>query len=379
MIRSRWWALALGTLTLIEAAIIAASVASAGRAAVGYGVLAAVLVTWLLVGRRVADGNRWWLVWVVVVVTAAGALAAVHPSLALFQAIAMPSLWASAARRRDAILANVAVGLAVVAGYYLTLPLTTGTHLLVLLTSVASVGGSIALGLWIWRIAELSDERRALIEQLTAAQVELATLHRDAGVTAERERLAREVHDTVAQSLAGVVLLAQRARRDLEAGTLSGDTLAVVEDSARLALTETRSLVAAAAPVDLGGGLGAALETLAQRFRRESGIDVRVDIRLEAPLDRETDVVLLRTAQEGLANVRKHSGAAHATVTLRDRGDAVDVAIRDDGRGFDPDARVDGFGLAGLRDRLALAGGELEIDGTPGATTLRARVPRRAE
>lgn len=378
MIRSRWWALAIAALTAIEAVIIAVSVASATRALVGYGILAVFVVAWLVVGRRVADGNRWTHAWVAVLVVVAGALTAVYPTLAMFQTIAMPTIWATAARRRDAIVGNVGVGLAVAAGYYLSLPFTGSTHLLVLLSVVASVGGSIALGLWIWRIAELSDERRALIEQLTAAQVELATLHRDAGVTAERERLAREVHDTVAQSLAGVVLLAQRARRELESGALSGDTLAVVEESARMALSETRSLVAAGAPVDLGGGIAAALATLAQRFRRESGIEVEVEVDAELGLDRESEVVVLRTAQEGLANVRKHSGATRARVTLRAEGDSAVIRVTDDGRGFDVAAPAHGFGLAGLRDRLALAGGVLEVDGTPGAAGIRARLPRGA-
>src|SRR5690606_3736963 len=150
-----------------------------------------------------------------------------------------------------------------------------------------------------------------------AAQDELAALHRDAGVTDERARMSREVHDTVAQSLTGLVLLAQRARREQGAGALDAETLELIETGARDALAETRALVAAAAPVELAqGGLPDALRHLAERFERETHISVTVSAQVEAPLERDIEVVLLRCAQEGLANVRKHAQAARARVEL---------------------------------------------------------------
>jgi len=85
-------------------------------------------------------------------------------------------------------------------------------------------------------------------------------------------------------------------------------------------------------------------------------------------------VVLLRCAQEGLANVRKHSRAASARVTLGVLDDVATLRIIDDGSGFTTDAQP-GFGLAGLRDRLALVGGSLQVDGTPGATAITASLP----
>lgn len=378
MIRSRWWAIAVGAITVVCAAVIALSVPAGPRAFAGYGLLAAFVIVWVTIGRCAHEGDRWAVLFAVLVIVITGGLVAVYPSLAIFQAIAMPSLWASAGTRRGGVLANIGIVLAVSAGFYVALGPSPDTFFTVLLSESASLGGSVALGLWIWRIAELSDERQALIEQLTAAQDELASLHRDAGVTAERERLARELHDTIAQSLAGVVLLAQRSRRELAAGTLTDDGLGLVEDSARAALTETRALVAGGAPVELGGGIEAALDTLAQRFRRETGVGVEVRVGLDAPLDREAEVVALRCAQEGLANVRKHSGASTAAVSLDDEGSTVVLRVRDDGTGFDSGAARDGFGLSGLRDRLALAGGSLEIDGTAGRTTITARIPRSA-
>ena len=96
---------------------------------------------------------------------------------------------------------------------------------------------------------------------------------------------------------------------------------------------------------------------------------------LTAPLDRDAEVVLLRCAQEGLANVRKHAGARAVRVELSS-ADFARVDVVDDGHGFEPEAAASaGFGLSGLRDRLGLVGGTLAVDGTPGATTLTARLP----
>ena len=172
------------------------------------------------------------------------------------------------------------------------------------------------------------------------------------------------------------MLLTQRARRELASGTLTDETLQLVESASREALTETRSLVAASARVELpGGGLVTALEQLAARFQRESGITVTVSGALTEPLDRDAEVVMLRCAQEGLANVRKHAGARAVKVELSSDEGFAQVRVADDGHGFEPAAAASaGFGLSGLRDRLGLVGGSLAVDGTPGATTLTALV-----
>ncbi len=94
-----------------------------------------------------------------------------------------------------------------------------------------------------------------------------------------------------------------------------------------------------------------------------------------APLGRDSEVVLLRCAQEGLANVRKHAGATTARLELTVDATRATLRVVDDGTGFDPAAASGGFGLSGLRDRIALVGGSVSVDGTPGATTLTARLP----
>ena len=155
----------------------------------------------------------------------------------------------------------------------------------------------------------------------------------------------------------------------------------MLEENARHALTETRALVASGAAVGVdGGGLAIALRRLGERFERETGIRVTVEADDAASLDRDGEVVLLRCAQEALANVRKHSAASAAALTLTVRAGEVDLGITDDGSGFDPSVPSSGFGLTGLRDRLALVRGTLAVTAAPGGgTTLIATLPRATE
>ncbi|MGB3909074.1 MAG: sensor histidine kinase [Pseudolysinimonas sp.] len=371
---SRWWALAVGVVVTVCAVLLAVAAPTTAHWWVGAAALAVFVVVYLVVGRRAADGSPGAIAFIVTSVVTTGALVSVDPPLAVFQALAMPSAWVLTTSRRAAIVANAFIAAATGTGFFVALGPAAATSAAV--TVLFSFVGSVALGLWIWRIAEYGDERARLLDKLTAAQDELAALHRDAGVTDERERLARELHDTIAQSLAGVVLLAQRARRDHAAGKLRDDTLELVEDAARAALSETRTLVAGSAPVELSSGIAEALDTLAARFRRETSVAISCDVALTSPLDRDAEVVVLRCAQEGLANVRKHSGATAVRVTLVDEADTAVLRVEDDGRGLDPDAVPDGFGLSGLRARLALVGGTLELHGGPSGTTVVARIPR---
>jgi signal transduction histidine kinase len=238
---------------------------------------------------------------------------------------------------------------------------------------------AVTLGLWITHVAEQSEERAYLLDELRETQDALAASHHAAGVVAERERLAAEIHDTLAQGFTSVVMLAQAAAAELERGHAdrAADRLAHIEDVARDNLAEARALVGAFAPPGLGDGtLADALGRLAQRFGAETG--VRVDVVDDAPdgvPGREAQVVLLRAAQESLANVRRHAGASHVTLRLVRTGDEVVLEVVDDGRGLPPDA-TEGAGVRGMRARADAAGGRLEVTGTPGdGTRVRVRVP----
>ncbi|TXK18532.1 sensor histidine kinase [Homoserinibacter sp. GY 40078] len=374
MVTSRWWFAVLGGATVGPVLLLVLLAAPPTAITVAAGVGAGYALVFLLTRTRVREGNAAAITLIAATALYAGALTAVEPVLAITQAIAYPIVWTASCGIRQAIIGSGGVALAAGAGFVVSLG-TDGTALAqTALTQTLSFGFAVIMGLWITRIAALGDEKARLLDELTAAQSELAALHRDAGITSERARLAREVHDTVAQSLTGLVLLAQRARRSHASGALDDDTLELIETGARDALAETRALVAASAPVELTqGGLSEALSRLAARFERETQIRVEVDAAIGTPLERDAEVVLLRCAQEALANIRKHSGASHAHVEVRTRADAATLVVSDDGRGF-PDDWVPGFGLSGLRERLALADGTLEHSSAAGRTALTATI-----
>jgi signal transduction histidine kinase len=305
---------------------------------------------------------------------------AFEPAFAIMQTFIYPFLWFSAPSTRSAIVSNLLVAFALALGYaVLDGP---GNVLSGVTTALFSVGFSIALGLWITRIAEYGEERGRLLDELQAAQGQLAAMHRDAGMTDERARLAREIHDTIAQSLTGLVMVAQRAGNRLEplGGELAAsvrDDVELMEQMAREALTEARGLVAALTPVAAEAGLADALGRLATSFERETGVAVTVSAEVTG-LDRELEVVLLRSAQEALANVRKHAAAASAAIEVTAIDADVTLTVTDDGVGpGDATPGSSGFGLAGIRDRAALVGGSFEFGpGEAGGSRLRVVVPR---
>ncbi|MBB5873774.1 signal transduction histidine kinase [Allocatelliglobosispora scoriae] len=207
----------------------------------------------------------------------------------------------------------------------------------------------------------------------------LCRAHHDAGVLAERDRIALELHDTFAQGFAGILLLIQAAEVELATDPAAcGRRLASAARTARENLRETRTMVATFAAGDPEPEtLPATLGTLVRRFGRERGVTATFSASGGTDLPYEQHVTLLRAAQEALANAGRHSGASRVDVRLS-RGDTeVTLEISDDGRGFTADDdRGQGFGLAGMWRRVAQAGGELSVQSAPGAgTTVRLRLP----
>ena len=382
-----------------------------GAVAVGSGLVALVPIVWSAFARRWRGPTvRGYAAFAVIALLLTVAITLV-PLLGIVQALLYPYLWMTFQRTRRSVgmsfvVAGV-IGLATV--LYWGPTAVPGT----LFVQVMSVLMSVGIGLSITTAWTVADERQQLLDELTRAQAQVRELSRQSGISLERERLSRELHDTLAQTLAGLSLLAERAargaRRAVETGAgpegagsdaqhdprsapdgAAGHPLAAtlthldqIAELAKTALGETRALIAESAPVHDGSGttFTAAIDRLAERFRRETGVRVAVDLGPDASaveaIGRDEQVVLLRCLQETLANIRRYADATAATVRLCAGPGPVVLAITDDGRGFDPE-RIDGtgFGLPGLRDRARLLDGSVEVDSAPGrGTTITVRLP----
>lgn len=268
--------------------------------------------------------------------------------------------------------------------------------------AILVVVNTFVAGIFTWYggfTAELSRARRAIIEELddanarlSAALEENAALHaqllvaaREAGVREERARMAREIHDTIAQGLTGIVAqleaadVADRAN-DAQLRRHHIDTARAL---ARESLTEARRSVAALAPSRLAEArLPEAIAEMAKRWAETSGIALHMETTGEpVPLLADLEVALFRVAQEALTNVGKHAGATRVGLTLSYMDDVVVLDVRDDGRGFDPAAHRgpaggSGFGLAAMEQRLLRVSGRWEIESAPGeGTAVSAAVP----
>ncbi|TLW92304.1 sensor histidine kinase [Saccharomonospora piscinae] len=250
------------------------------------------------------------------------------------------------------------------------------------------LGAAVAVAV-VWGYQALyreSEQRRRLIEELTATRADLASAQHTAGVLAERERLAREIHDTLAQGLSSIQLLLRAAERAMPA---TSDDAARYVDQARQAavdsLAEARRFVAALAPPSLEGTtLAGALERLCATTSARHRITARFRLAGEAvPLPTAQEVALLRIAQSALSNTVRHAHATTVDVTLGYSGEHATVDVVDDGHGFEPgetpapDPESGGFGIAAMRARVEALGGTLMLDSAPGrGTALTARLPR---
>ncbi|GHF25358.1 two-component sensor histidine kinase [Streptomyces mashuensis] len=224
-----------------------------------------------------------------------------------------------------------------------------------------------------------SGRRQRLIDDLVRTRDELAAAQREAGRLAERQRLAREIHDTLAQGLSSIVLLARAAEHAPTAGA-ARDRAREIGRTAADNLAEARRFVQALTPPALEDApLPEALRRVTART--VPGAAFRLDGE-PVPLPVDTEVALLRLTQEALANVARHARAGHAAVTLAYLDGQVTLDVYDDGVGFDPGAPGPAgrptFGLHGMRERIAELGGTLTVESAPGeGTAIAASLPVR--
>ena len=291
------------------------------------------------------------------------------PMYAMLQAIAYPVMWSVATTYRDSVLWCFAVALAVGAGMYLGLvTLDVGVAIVSsLTTAIVSLIFAIAMGTWITRIHVKGESYRELAEQLRQSQGEVAALSAAAGASAERERMSRDLHDTLTQTLAGLVMLSEQTERALDAGdeARARDRLTRVESAARAAVAEARALVATTQPIG-DDGLEHAIERVAVALRADTGLEVKCVLE-QVHVAREREVVLLRAVQEGLANARKHARAKRVTITLKPLGSGgARLHVDDDGVGPGTGTREGGFGLTGLTDRVRAVDGDVRFGAREG-------------
>jgi signal transduction histidine kinase len=248
--------------------------------------------------------------------------------------------------------------------------------------SLAIAGAGISLSMvyggWVTSIIEQSRERAEIIEQLEATRGELAAANHEAGVLAERQRLAGDIHDTIAQGFSSVIMLIQAAEGEISSDPAGARRhLRLAAETARENLTDARALVEALAPAQLDAVLlDDALRRLAGQI---SSLGAATDVEVAGsprPLGTAAEVMLLRVSQEALANVRKHSGADRARVRLSYGTASVHLEISDDGKGFDPGAANGGYGLRGMRARVGETGGQITVRSAPGeGTSVSVEVP----
>jgi signal transduction histidine kinase len=189
---------------------------------------------------------------------------------------------------------------------------------------------------------------------------------------AERARWARELHDETLQGLGALRLLLVAARR-------SGDVanVGVAVERLESEIDSLRGLIRDLRPAALDElGLGDAIEGLAERAERPGDVHVATDVRLpDTRLPAEVEVAVYRLIQEALTNAVRHASASHVSIKLDTRDHKLHADVEDDGAGFDPNAPAEGFGLIGMRERVASLRGELEISSSAGGTHVSAAIP----
>jgi signal transduction histidine kinase len=375
------WHAAFGVLAALAGGLLLAGAGvSPNRQHLALALLAAACGWYLAVGRRAmrAEFCRTGLIYVVVAIPLTVGLFAAAPSGGIAFCILYPHIWRLLSARRAAF-ASVVTAVATAVAALAWTGLGAAQLESVGAVAVASVLAALLIGLWISRIIRQSRSRAALITELAATRAELAELSRAAGAAAERERLAHDIHDTLTQGFASIVLLLEAAEAQL--GTNDGAALAHLRNARKTAqenIAEARAMITALCPPHLrDASLPAALRQLVDRAEAEPGARPELTVAGQPrPLEASAEVVLLRVTQEALANVRRHAAASRVDVKLAYDHDAVTLRVADDGRGFDPGSQAAGFGLRSMRARVAQVGGAVLVRSSPGAgTTIQVRLP----
>lgn len=313
-----------------------------------------------------------WLVllmalWLLLTVLSSDAAYIVFP-LFFLQLHVLPLRWGI-----PAVLVSVVLAIGVLGLHF-------GWNVGAIFGPLIGAGVAVAIGLGYRAMLREAEERQTLIRDLIATRAELASTEREAGTLSERERLAREIHDTLAQGLSSIQLLLHAAERTMtDDGAISHVRLA--RETASTNLQEARRFIRELTPPALDSHtLPGALKRLAESATAEGMQDPEaavVSLQVTGdpvPLPMRLESTLLRIAQGSLANVTQHAAATRAEITLSYMTDEIALDIVDNGRGFrvstlEADRPADSFGLVAIRQRVEQLGGTLTIESTPGKGT----------
>lgn len=353
-----------------------------GRSPVIAAVMLAVLLSWLVAAGRAVPrlGELGWRPVGYLVVAAVLWIVAMWFAPAAF--IAIPALY-------PVVFSTLPLTAAVVASMLVTLiPLTVdiatnglgSAHLSIgiAMTLLGLVAGPI-IGTMVVTTVRQRIRLAELLAELEASRAEGARLSRQAGAAAERQRLAHEIHDTLAQGFTSIIALAQAVDAELHTDPAAAARhIALIDSTARANLSESRTMVSSLTPAALDDdSIAAAIRRQCDAFSAETGVPVRLCTDPDLPPSAmAANVVLLRAAQETLSNIRRHARATEVTVALTAAGDRLRLCVSDNGIGLGEGHR-DGFGLRGMRARAEQIGGTLAIGTTPvGGVTVSLEVPR---
>ncbi|MFF3332262.1 sensor histidine kinase [Streptomyces sp. NPDC002888] len=324
-------------------------------------------------------------VYLSVLVLALGGIAYLRSSYAALFMVTLPHYWMFGRTPRASMGFLGAATVATLAGTWSRRDSSLEFFSETLMSTLIVVAVGVLIGLWAHSVVAQSTERARLISELERTQAELSEAHQRQGAADERERMARDIHDTLAQGFASIVVLAEAVRAGLASDPArSARQLRSIESTARENLAEARELVGSAqaqaqAQAQRQGGaaagsVGVTLRRILDRFAEDTAITVVADL-ADVACDQQTRIALLRCTQESLANVRKHARASTVGVILTRRPYGVELEVTDDGAGFVPEEST-GFGLDGMRKRLAELGGRLTVTSSVGdGTRVLAMIP----
>ncbi|PWB71446.1 MAG: sensor histidine kinase [Anaerolineales bacterium] len=265
----------------------------------------------------------------------------------------------------------IPVAIAQTLGLYLLFILLypTGNWFIILIITLGLLLAGALIGVFISSLINQSVERQRMLDEFIQTRARVLKMEREAGVLAERQRMAREIHDTLAQHFTSVIMHLAATRLSEPADLQTHVEQA--EQTAREGLDEARRMIWDRKPEQLvEASLVEAIEEVAARWSVENAVHVDLAVTgTPQPLDPSMDHALLRISQEALHNIKKHARARNVTITLSYMTDALALDVADDGRGFDAGMNGRGFGLKSMLGRVEEIGGELTVESEPGVGT----------